>query len=87
MRPFLIDNTRIDGKVYWADDQCVVCGLSLWSKSFYKDMKLGGMPYYFQALNVEMKSERSPNSVMFCGPQHSSDWHLANKDKIWDRKN
>ena len=55
---------------------CKQCSLPISDESFYKDKN--GQPMYFHMLNKD-------EGVMFCGPQHSSDWALENKDKIWDR--
>ena len=73
-RTFLIDNTRIDGKIYSADGHCGICKMNVMSSSFYKDSH--GMPYYFKILKNSLPGHEI-SAIMFCGPIHSNDWaHL-----------
>lgn len=74
----IINNIRYDRRTYiCVDDCCETCKLSLYDKLFGVDPQ--GQPFYFHALTQD-------TAVMFCSPQHSSEWALLNSDKIWNRK-
>jgi len=74
MSPFIVDNRRIDRRVYTAE--CSTCA-SCNKADLYKDEF--GMPYYFACLTES-------TAVVFCSPKCSSDWSLENKEKIWNKK-